>query len=59
MGMGKQISSAFPGLFKNKKFFINLFFCVFKVFQCTALGAALDNCLCCFFARRVYYPPTQ
>ena len=29
--------------------FINLFFCIFKVLQCLALGAALDNCLCFFF----------
>ena len=56
MGMGKQYSWAFPGLFKNKKFFINLFFCVFKVFQCTALGAALDNCLCCFFCQKSILP---
>ena len=23
------------------------------------LGAALDNCLCFTFSKRVYYPPTQ
>ena len=40
---------------KIKYFFINFIFCVFKVFQCTALGAALDNCLCFSFARRVSY----
>ena len=34
-------------------------FCVFKVLQCMALGAALDNCLCFSFARRVCYRPTQ
>ena len=27
----------------SKFYFI---FCVFKVFQCMGLGAALDNCLC-------------
>ena len=31
---------------KISKFSLISFFCVFKVFQCTALGAALDNCLC-------------
>ena len=44
---------------KISKFLLISFFCVFKVFQCTALGAALDNCLCFSFARRVSYPPTQ
>ena len=42
----------------SKFLLISFFFGVFKVFQLTALGAALDNCLCFSFARRVSYPPT-
>ena len=30
---------------KISKFLLISFFCVYKVFQCTALGAALDNCV--------------
>ena len=44
---------------KISKFLLISFFCVFKVFQCMALGAALNNCLCFSFARRVSYPLTQ
>ena len=40
-------------------FFISFVFCVFKVFQCTALGATLDNYLCFTFARRVSFPSTR
>ena len=39
--------------------FLLISFLRFKVFQCMPLGAALDNCLCFSFARRVSYPPTQ
>ena len=35
------------------------FFSVFKVLQCTVLGAALDNCLCFSFSKRESDPPTQ
>ena len=44
---------------KISKFLLISFFCIFKVFQCTALGAALDNFLCFSFAIRVSYQPTQ
>ena len=37
--------------------FLLISFLRFKVFQCMALGAALDNCLCFSFV--VSYPPTQ
>ena len=43
---------------KISKFYY-LFFCVSKDLQCMALGAALDNCLCFSFARRVSSRPTQ
>ena len=43
----------------SKFYYYFFFFCVFKVLQCTVLGAALDNCLCFSFSQRVTYPPTQ
>ena len=31
------------------------FFGVFKVLQCTLLGAALDNCLCFSFSKSIHH----
>ena len=44
---------------KISKFVLFSFFAFLLVFQCKALGAAFDNCLCFSFARRISYPPTQ
>ena len=39
---------------KLSTIFINfIFFGVFKVLQCTLLGAALDNCLCFSFSKSI------
>ena len=40
-------------ILKISKFYQFYFFCIFNVLQFVALGAALDNCLCFSFARRV------
>ena len=40
---------------KISKILLISFFCVFKVLQCTLLGAAM----CFSFSKRVSYPPTQ
>ena len=38
---------------KISKILLISFFCVFKVLQCTLLGAALDNCLCFSFSKSI------
>ena len=37
----------------SKILLISFFFGVFKVLQCTLLGAALDNCLCFSFSKSI------
>ena len=36
--------------------FYQFHFCVFKVIQCIALGATVDNCLCFFFCKKSILP---
>ena len=38
---------------KISKILLISFFGVFKVLQCTLLGAALDNCLCFSFSKSI------
>ena len=38
---------------KISKILLISFFGVFKVFHCTLLGAALDNCLCFSFSKSI------
>ena len=38
---------------KISKILLISFFGVFKVIQCTLLGAALDNCLCFSFSKSI------
>ena len=38
---------------KLSKILLISFFGVFKVLQCTLLGAALDNCLCFSFSKSI------
>ena len=40
---------------KISKILLISFFCVFKVLQCTLLGAALDNCLCFSFSKSILH----
>ena len=41
---------------KISKILLISFFCVFKILQCTLLGAALDNCLCSSFFQKSILP---
>ena len=43
----------------NNIFLLISFYAFLKSFSVLRLGAALDNCLCFSFARRVSYPQTQ